>query len=155
MGKITPFIDGVSIISLSVIADERGAVMHMLKVDDPQFECFGEVYFSVVKPGVVKAWKRHHSMVQRFAVPVGAIRLVIYDDRPESPTRGFVQEVETGVAKDRYELVCLPAMVWYGFTGLGKVDSLIANCASLPHDAAEVDRMVLESPKIPYDWMNV
>lgn len=153
MGKITPFVDGVTVTPLSIISDERGAVMHMLRVDEPQFEGFGEVYFSSVKPNVVKAWKRHRLMLQRIAVPIGAIRLVIYDDRPGSPTSGLVQEVETGMAFGRYELVRLPAMVWYGFAGLGKADSLIANCASLPHDTAEVDRLSAENPEIPYKWV--
>ncbi len=154
MDKLNPFIDGVSITALRIISDERGAVLHMLRVDEPQFEGFGELYFSSVKPSVVKAWKRHHSMVQRFTVPVGAIRLVIYDDRPESPTQGVLQVVETGMAFGRYELIRLPAMVWYGFIGISETESLIANCASLPHCAAEVDRMTADSMAIPYKWTN-
>ena len=30
--------------------------MHMLRADEPHFERFGEIYFSLVYPGGVKAW---------------------------------------------------------------------------------------------------
>jgi len=145
-------IEGVSITPLRVIADERGCVMHMLRADSAGFEGFGEVYFSVVRAGAVKAWKRHRLMVQNFAVPVGAIRLVIHDDRPGSTSRGVTQEIHTGAGLDRYALVRIPPMVWYGFQGVATIDSLIANCASLPHDPGEVDRLAENSEDIPYAW---
>ena len=52
-------IDGVIITPLKRIGDERGMVLHMLRRDWAIFEDFGEVYFSTVKFGVIKAWKRH------------------------------------------------------------------------------------------------
>lgn len=153
MGDIlssSPCIDGVLVSPLKQIRDERGMVMHMLRADSPSFSSFGEVYFSVVKPGVVKAWKRHRQMVQNFAVPVGQIKLVIYDDRPGSKTRGVLQEIVTGV--EHYGLVQMPPMLWYGFKGVAAAESMIANCASIPHDPEEVDRVEEGSLLIPYSW---
>lgn len=155
MGDISIHIADVSVTPLRIIEDERGAVMHMLRADAPDFVGFGEAYFSIVKPGAIKAWKRHREMIQNLAVPVGSIRLVVYDDRPESPTRGTVGDLVTGAGVDRYELVRLPPMVWYGFVGLGEGDSLIANCASLPHDRSEVERLSSECNEIPYKWLQV
>lgn len=153
MGEVVtrgPVLAGVAILPLRQIADERGAVMHMLRADQKEFEAFGEIYFSVVRPGAVKAWKRHRHMVQNFAVPVGAIRLVLFDDRPESATRGNVQEIVTGV--DRYALVRVPPRLWYGFQGIAPGDSMIANCASLPHDPAESESLPPDSSRVPYRW---
>lgn len=155
MGEMRIPIAGVSVSPLRIIQDERGAVMHMLRVDSPGFVGFGEAYFSIVKPGAVKAWKRHREMIQNLAIPVGSIRLVVYDDRPESPTRGIVGDLVTGAGIDRYELVRLPPMVWYGFTGTGEVASVIANCASLPHDPSEVERLPSDCDEIPYKWSQV
>lgn len=152
MGGLTHDITGVSVTPLRIIADDRGAVMHMLRADDALFVGFGECYFSLVKAGSIKAWKRHRVMVQNLVVPVGAIRLVIYDDRPNSPTCGVVREIITGVSCGHYELIQVPAMVWYGFSSLYDQDSLIANCASLPHDPNEVDRLPSDTFKIPYVW---
>ena len=83
-------IKGVIIVPLKKIVDERGKVMHMLRCDSPLFKEFGEIYFSVINPGAVKAWKRHLKMTQHFAVPVGEIRLVIYDNRSDSESRRIV-----------------------------------------------------------------
>lgn len=145
-----PNIAGVEVTPLKQLRDQRGMVMHMLRADSPSFETFGEIYFSVVKHGVVKAWKRHHRMVQNFAVPVGEIKLVIYDDRPDSVTCGVVQEITTGV--DHYGLVRIPPMLWYGFKGVAETESMIANCASIPHDPGEADRVEADSRLIPYLW---
>ena len=151
MGGVIPgAVHGVEIFPLAQIGDERGKVMHMLRADAPHFQEFGEVYFSQVRAGLVKAWKRHLRMTQNLAVPVGRIKLVIYDDRADSPTCGNVREITTG--GDSYNLVRIPPLVWYGFKGLGAGDTLIANCASLPHDPDEVERVPPDHPSIPYRW---
>jgi len=43
-------IDDVLITDLRQIGDERGAVLHMLRCDAPEFVRFGECYFSEVLP---------------------------------------------------------------------------------------------------------
>ena len=147
---VSPCIEGVIISPLKKIPDQRGMVMHMLRSDSSCFTTFGEIYFSVVNSGVVKAWKKHHRMTQNFAVPVGQIKLVIYDDRAESSTFGLVQEILTGI--DEYFLVHIPPMLWYGFQGLSSDAAMIANCASIPHDSEEVERQEYNSSTIPYKW---
>ena len=108
-------IEGVLVHPLKQIPDERGKVAHMLKATDPHFEQFGEIYFSFVYPGVVKGWHRHSRMTINYAVPVGMIKLVLYDDRPNSSTRGQVEELCIG--ESSYCLVKVPPMVWNGFKG--------------------------------------
>jgi dTDP-4-dehydrorhamnose 3,5-epimerase len=145
-----PAIDGVDVFPLARIGDERGMVLHMLRADASHFGEFGEVYFSLIHPGAVKAWKQHLRMVQNLAVPVGEIKLVLYDARAGSPTRGVTQEIVTGF--DHYGLIRVPPCVWYGFKGMSGSASLIANCASLPHDPDEVERAAHDSAAIPYRW---
>src|SRR6185436_11751229 len=99
-------IEGVRIHPLRQIPDERGKVMHMLRADAPHFEQFGEIYFSVVNPGVVKGWHLHHRMTINYAVVTGMIKLVLYDDRADSPTRKELQEIFLGDAQ--YALVTVP-----------------------------------------------
>lgn len=143
-------IDGVSVTPLRQIADERGKVMHMLRADSPGFEGFGEVYFSVVYPGAIKAWHLHREMALNYAVPVGNIKLVLYDDREASATRGALMEIFTG--PDDYKLIHVPPLVWNGFKGIGAMPALVANCATVPHRKDEIVRLDPFSPKIPYDW---
>lgn len=143
-------IDGVQIVPLRQIVDERGKVMHMLRADAPHFQGFGEIYFSAVHPGAVKAWHVHKKMALNYAVPVGTVKLVLYDDRPASGTRGEVQEIYLG--PDNYNLVVIPPLVWNGFKGVGPETALVANCATLPHDPAEIERRDPRDTHIPYDW---
>ncbi len=143
-------IAGVEVRPLAVIADARGAVLHMLRADAPHFSRFGEIYFSVVQPGAVKAWHRHREMVLNYAVPIGGIRVVIYDDRVDSPTRGALAEIESG--ESNYSLITIPAGTWSGFAALGDRPALVANCATLAYDEAEIDRRPADDGSIPYRW---
>ena len=143
-------IDGVLIHPLRQIPDERGRVMHMLKSTDPHFERFGEIYFSMVYPGVVKGWHRHARMTINYAVVVGMIKLVLYDDRPHSPTHRQLQEIFVGEAC--YCLVKVPPRIWNGFKGIGTAPAIVANCATTPHDPSEMERLDPMASHIPYDW---
>jgi dTDP-4-dehydrorhamnose 3,5-epimerase len=143
-------IRGVSVRPLRQIVDERGKVMHMLRRDDPWFEKFGEIYFSVVNPGVVKGWHLHKKMTLNYAVVSGQIKLVLYDVRPKSPTRGRLQEIPTG--QDHYALVTVPPGVWNGFQGISSFPAIVANCATVAHSPEEIIRTDPFSKDIPYDW---
>ena len=143
-------IHGVTVTPLRQILDERGKVMHMLRRDDAHFREFGEIYFSCIYPGAVKAWHVHQRMTLNYAVPHGRIKFVLYDDRSDSPTRGEVQELFLG--PDNYCLVTVPPLVWNGFKGLGAEMTIVANCASIPHDPGEISRRDPFDPAIPYDW---
>ncbi len=145
-------IDGLVITPLEQIRDERGAVLHMLRRDAPHFAGFGEVYFSVVNPGVVKGWRRHREMVMSLCVPKGRVKLVLADQREGSVTAGEIQEIVLGEAPPDYRLVSVPAMVWSGFQCIGEEPAMIANCASIPHAPDEVERLPLESDAIRYVW---
>ena len=61
-----------------------------------------------------------------------------------------VTEIETG--QSDYQLITIPAGTWSGFLGLGSVPALVANCATVPHDPAEADRLPPDDPAIPYRW---
>ncbi|MBN1484049.1 MAG: dTDP-4-dehydrorhamnose 3,5-epimerase family protein [Chloroflexia bacterium] len=143
-------IEGVLVHPLRQIPDERGKVMHMLRCDEPHFERFGEIYFSLVYPGVVKGWHLHREMTLNYAVVVGTIKLVLYDDREGSPSRGEI--VELFVGESNYVLVKIPPGIWNGFKGVGTQPALVANCATLPHDPAEIVRLDPFDNPIPYDW---
>jgi dTDP-4-dehydrorhamnose 3,5-epimerase len=143
-------IDGVKVIPLKQVPDERGKIMHMLRCDDKYFEKFGEIYFSMVYPGVVKGWHLHKKMTLNYAVPVGMIKLVLFDNRKNSPTQGEITELFIG--EDDYCLVKIPQGIWNGFKGIGQKAAIVANCATIPHDPLEIARLSPFSKKIPYNW---
>ncbi|MBU8875552.1 dTDP-4-dehydrorhamnose 3,5-epimerase family protein [Reyranella sp. MMS21-HV4-11] len=143
-------IDGVKVVPLRQIVDERGKIMHMLKATDPHFKSFGEIYFSCAWPGVVKAWHIHQTMTVNNAVMVGRAKLVMYDLRPDSPTKGTLQEVFFG--EDNYVLVQIPPGIANGYKAYGDKMVVMANCASEPHRPDEMLRLPPFTPEIPYDW---
>ena len=151
MSPLTSLISGVTLTELRQISDERGALLHMLRCDAPEFVCFGECYFSEVLPGAIKAWKRHRIQTQNLAVPVGRIRVVIYDDREESITRGQLQELELG-RPDAYLRLRIPPRLWYGFACMDDKPALLANCTDLPHEPTESEQCPPNHPTIPYTW---
>ena len=145
-------IHGVLISPLKQFSDQRGSVLQMLRSDAPEFVNFGECYFSEVLPGAIKAWKRHRAQTQNLAVPVGRIRLVIYDDRESSTTRGEVRVLELG-RPDAYLRLLIPPGLWYGFACVGTTPALLANCTDLPHDPTDSEVLLLKDPAIPYSWI--
>jgi len=143
-------IEGVKIIPLKQIIDERGKVMHMLKKCDEHFTDFGEIYFSTVHPGAIKGWHIHKRMILNYAVPFGNIKFVLYDERENSKTFGQIQEIFLG--PDNYCLVIVPPLVWNGFKGIGNQPAIVANCSSIMHDSEEIDRLDPFDKRIPYNW---
>ncbi len=143
-------IHDVDIVPLRRIPDHRGTVQHMLKATDPHFLQFGEIYFSTVYRGVVKGWHRHREMTLNYACIFGRIKLVLYDDRDGSPTRGELMEIFLG--PDNYSLVIIPPEVWNGFKGMSEPHAIVANCCTHPHDPSRSTRMSIFDSHIPYDW---
>lgn len=143
-------IDGVIVKPLRKIPDERGTICHMLKNTDPEFEQFGEIYFSTANYGAIKGWHLHSVMTLNYAVVSGMIKLVLYDQRKESPTYGQIQEVFMG--DNNYVLVRVPPGVVNGFKGISMNPAIVANCATHPHDPSEISRIDPFTKSIPYSW---
>ena len=143
-------IDGVKIIPLKQINDERGKIMHMLKSTDEHFTQFGEIYFSCAWPGTIKAWHIHKSMTLNNAVISGRAKLVLYDDRNDSPTKGELMELFIG--EDNYSLVQIPPRILNGYKAFGDKLVILANCATEPHDPNEILYIDPFNNDIPYNW---
>jgi dTDP-4-dehydrorhamnose 3,5-epimerase len=142
-------IDGVLVVPLRRIPDERGTIFHMLRRTDPHFVEFGEIYFTTIYRDVIKGWHRHADMTLNYACIWGRVKLVLYDDRTGSPTRGALMERYLG--PDDYSLVVIPPLVWNGIKGMTDV-SLVANCATHPHDPVRTERLDPHGGSIDYDW---
>lgn len=145
-------IDGVQIKELKPIADERGMLMEMLRSDEPLFRKFGQVYMTTAFPGVVKGWHYHKVQWDHFVCVHGTVKLVLYDDRKGSKTRGEVNEFFIGLRNPK--LVTIPPLVLHGFKGVGEHESILVNVPTEPYDHKEPDefRRPWNDPKIPYDW---
>lgn len=148
-------IDGVILSPLKIMPANGGDVMRMLRQGSPLAPNFpkdiGEIYFSEILPGEVKAWKMHEKQKQLFAAPMGRIKMALYDMRAASPSLKVMVVLELG-RPDNYNLLSVPPGVWYGFQCLGKTPALICNCPDIPHDPGEAKSAPINEPAIPFDW---
>ena len=143
-------IHDVLLTPLQQLKDERGKVMHMLRANDPHFIKFGEIYFSCINPNAIKAWNCHQEATSNLAVIHGEARLVLYDEREQSATRGVVQELVLGPSN--YLLVTIPPGIWVGFRAHKNEAAIVANCSTQTHRREEALRRERNDPSIPYHW---
>ena len=145
-------IDGVIVKKLKVIPDERGYLMEMLRCDDEFFQKFGQVYLTVAYPGVVKGWHYHKKQTDHFVAVSGMIKVVLYDDRDGSKTKGEVNEFFMG--ERNAILVVIPPLVLHGMKGIGTKPGLLINCPTEPYNYESPDEFRVDphDNDIPYDW---
>jgi dTDP-4-dehydrorhamnose 3,5-epimerase len=148
MGSI---IDDVIITPLRKIYNPKGDILHIIKKNDPGYIEFGEVYFSTIEYGLIKAWKRHSQMTLNLVCPIGSVRFVLYDDRPFSVTLCTFQEVVLS-REANYARLTIPPGIWMGFEGISKGESLILNFADIKHDPNEQENIPIEKSHINFNW---
>ena len=143
-------IHDVKITPLKIISDNRGKVMHMLRTDSQVFEKFGEIYFSTIYHQSIKGWHLHKESTLNYVCIKGKVKLVLFDNRKESSTKGVYQELI--LSPEDYFLVTIPPNIWNGFKGLDEAESIIANCLTLPHDEKEMVRKDPFDKSFNYKW---
>lgn len=144
-------IDGVILTPLKIIENPKGDVYHALKNTDAGYAGFGEAYFSTVKSGEIKGWKKHKDMTLNLIVPVGSIKFVLHDVRGESTSKGEFMGIV--LSSESYCRLTVPPNVLMAFQGTGSTLNLLLNIASVPHDPTESENISLA--EIDYDWNSV
>ena len=147
----------VQVKELKVLADDRGFLMEMLRVDEPLFDRFGQVYITGCTRGVVKGWHYHKEQTDHFVCVLGRALVVLYDPREGSPTKGQVEEyyLEAPPGAGRPPILLkIPPYVYHGFTPSGCEEARIINIPTLPyrHDRPDEYRAPWNSTEIPYRW---
>lgn len=145
-------IAGVQTRKLRLIPDERGFLMEMLRSDWPEFDRFGQSYVTACYPGVIKAWHYHKKQWDHFVCVHGMAKVVLYDSRENSPTKGYVNEFHIGLLNPM--LIKIPPLVYHGFTAEGNQPALIVNFPTELYNYEQPDehRLPYNDPSIPYDW---
>jgi dTDP-4-dehydrorhamnose 3,5-epimerase len=145
-------IEGVKLKNLKVIPDERGRLMEILRRDDEMFIKFGQVYMSATYPGVVKGWHVHRLQIDNIACIKGMLKLVLYDSRDGSKTKGEINEFFLGEHKPL--LIQVPNGVFHGWKCISGEEALVVNCVTEPYDYNNPDQESIPAHqgKIPYDW---
>lgn len=143
-------IEGVKITKLKQIKDRRGKIMHMLRSDSKVFKKFGEIYFSTINPGIIKAWHLHKEATLNYVCLKGKIKLVLYDDRAKSSSFGKFFKIT--LSPKNYYLITIPPLIWNGFINLYNSESIIANCLDFPHNEKEMVRKKFNDSYFKFNW---
>lgn len=128
----------IELTPLKQISHPKGDIYHALKVQEASFAGFGEAYFTTIKSGETKGWKKHHHMTMNLVVPVGTVRFHLHDDETQS-TSCF----ELG--ESNYQRLTVGPGMWMAFSGIGDDLNLVLNLASIPHDPDECVNLPLEA----------
>ncbi|NLK25218.1 MAG: dTDP-4-dehydrorhamnose 3,5-epimerase [Euryarchaeota archaeon] len=149
---VKQLIDGVMVKQLRAIPDERGWLMEMFRSDWPEFERFGQMYITSCYSGVIKAWHYHRKQADHFVCIRGMAKVVLYDNRPDSPTKGLINEFFMGERNPL--LLKIPPLVYHGFKGISDGESWIINVPTELYNYEEPDeyRLPYDTEDIPYDW---
>jgi dTDP-4-dehydrorhamnose 3,5-epimerase len=126
--------------------------MEILRSDDELFSKFGQVYMTTAYPGVVKGWHYHKKQTDHFAVVSGMIKLVLYDSRKDSPTKGEVNEFFLG--RHNPLLVKIPPLVYHGFKCTSQEEAICINIPTEAYDHDKPDEFRIDPHEndIPYNW---
>ena len=149
--RVEPLIDGVRVRAATTIVDERGTVCELY---DPAWGFTEEplvfVYQITIRPGQVKGWVVHYEQDDRLFFSFGSSKVVLYDLRDESPTRGMVNEL--CFSEHNRSLLRIPRGVVHAVQNIGSVDAMYLNMPTRPYNHADPDkfRFPLDSPAIPY-----
>jgi dTDP-4-dehydrorhamnose 3,5-epimerase len=144
-------IEGVELKPLTTHSDERGFFREIARNSEGIVsEGWAQVSHSLMHPGVAKAWHLHPTQIDWWYVPVGDLKVALYDTREGSSTKGQLDELFLGEHYDA-QLLKIPPGVAHGCRVIGGTAHLIYLTSSM-YDPNEERRIAHDDPKIGYDW---
>lgn len=146
-------IEGVQVKEVKNVPTSASVITEVFRTDwdlhDREIQQIIHVSFY---PGIVCAWHCHQFQTDHLACVHGSMKVVLYDDREESPTRGRTNIFR--LSPLRPALVVIPPLIWHGFQNTDRDVSIIVNFFDRAFDYADPDewRLPADSPKIPYEF---
>ncbi len=145
-------IKGVVIKKIEKFCDERGFFMEVLRDDDGLLTRFGQSSYTIANPGVIKAFHWHERQDDLWFFASGMAKVVLYDLREDSPTRGETQVIITGERNPL--LIVIPKGVAHGYKVLGNKPAGLFYHTTESYNRNDPDegRIPYDDPSIGYDW---
>ena len=146
-------IEGVVIKDLVKHSDERGYFQEIIRVTDSFFkEGFGQLSYSYVHQGIIKAWHAHKVQSQWTCFIKGAAKVALHDFRNNSKTYGITMEL---IAGENCPAVVykFPPGVAHGYKCING-PMLVLYITSGIYDINDEVRIAHDDPSIGYNWVN-
>lgn len=149
--SIQKLIHGVSVQPSQTHVDDRGTLCEIFSpYRAPHPAPLVYVYQFTIRPGKIKGWHAHHLHDDRIFISQGQVKVVLYDDRSDSPTFGMINEIyRSDTSRD---LMVIPAFVYHAHQNVGSTDALFVSMPSRPYDhqSPDVYRFPIDTDQIPY-----
>ncbi len=149
--RVAPLIDGVKIRYAVTQVDERGS---LCEIFNPAwaFHTGPLVYlyeFSIA-PGRAKGWVMHKEQDDRIFLRHGRVKIVLYDDRPQSKTYKMLNVL--CFSDQNRMLISYPDHIYHAFQNIGSTEAVLINLPTKAYNHANPDkfRLPLINDKIPY-----
>lgn len=145
-------IEGVTIESLVRHADDRGDLVELLSTRNGPITEFKHSYCVTATPMSVRAWLYHKIQVDRLNFINGLFRIVLFDIRDDSPTKGNVMDFTAG-HDDPIRLI-IPTWVVHGVCNIGSGNAYFINMPTEVYDLKDPDKYRLPYPNsdIPIEF---
>lgn len=144
-------IEGVRIREVKHIITGNGVTTELFRKDWGVVD--GEIVQAIhvtLNPQAISAWHMHKFRADYLFVVVGMFKVVLYDDRDASPTRGRVDVFHLSAMRPL--LVSIPPEVWHGVQVLSAEPGSFVNLFNQAYDYEDPDewRLPPDSLEIPY-----
>lgn len=149
--KTTTTIEGVVLKDLVTHRDERGFFREIIRVTDEFFqEGFGQWSHSLMYQATAKAWHIHQKQIDWWYVPIGVLKVALFDTRENSPTHSVLMEFLMGENQPA-QVVKIPPGVAHGCRCISGPAHLFYVTSNV-YNPADEGRIPHNDPSIGYDW---
>jgi dTDP-4-dehydrorhamnose 3,5-epimerase len=143
--------DGVRIKEVPNLITRNGVTTELYRPEWPVGpDAVRHIIHVILRGHAVSAWHVHEKQTDTIFVTEGNIKLILFDDREGSPTRGKGNIFH--LSRMRPMLITIPPGIWHGLKNLDSGESGFINYFDRPYDYADPDewRLPPDTDRIPF-----
>lgn len=144
-------IDGVQLHEMQNIITRNGITTEVARPDwDIGRLAINHMIHVSLRAHAISAWHCHHLQNDRIFVTEGTLRIVLFDDRDGSPTKGKLDVFH--LSRMRPTTLLIPPFVWHGIQNLENQASSFVNFfdRAYCHENPDEWRLPADTDAIPY-----
>jgi len=158
LGRLhAPPIAGVLFRPTRPVAHDDGHVTEVARVSWNELAAaIVQVHITTTLPGRIRAWGLHLKGTDRLFVASGLVRIVVFDGRNNSPTKGCLNVFT--ISEKNPALLIVPPNLYHGWKNIGCSDAVIINMPDRMYDYESPDALDLPwdseaaQSLVPYRW---
>ncbi len=150
---IRTFFDGVLVKEVQNIITRNGITTELYRPEWPVGpDQVRHIIHATLRAGAISAWHVHEYQTDTIFVTGGSIKLVLFDDRADSTTRGKINVFH--LSRMRPTVVTIPPGIWHGLQNIENAESGFINYFDRPYDYTDPDewRLPVDTDQIPYQF---